>query len=68
MKNHAKKKKAKACQCGKEMTPDDAEFWGECKACRKSLPIQSAQFGDGHDSGAASDREFHGGRFHDGEW
>ena len=58
--------KSRKCECGKPMTADDAEFWGECESCRTGLPIQSSN--DGDKRGAATDRAYHGGTGHRGEW
>jgi len=51
------------CECGRLMTQKDLEFWGECKACRIKLPIQTAQMHD-----YPSDRKYHGDLFERGEW
>ena len=45
-------KKPTTCECGKPMTQEDADFWGECPECREQLPIQTANHGD--KSGACS--------------
>ena len=54
------------CDCGKAMTSEDSEFWGECESCRTRLPIHTSNDGDG--SGAATDRAYNGGMGHSGEW
>ena len=59
-------KKPTICECGKPMSREDADFWGECPNCREQLPIQTANHGDG--SGAATDREYHGGKGWTAEW
>lgn len=48
------------------MTQEDADFWGECSECREQLPIQTANHGD--KSGAAPDRQYHGGQGSSAEW
>ena len=59
-------KKPPTCECGKPMTQEDADFWGECPRCREQLPIQSSNHGD--KSGAAPDRQYHGGQGSSAEW
>lgn len=59
-------KKPMICECGQPMSREDADFWGECSECREQLPIQTANHGD--KSGAASDREYHGGQGWTAEW
>ena len=63
-----KKDAPKKCGCGETLSPEDAEFWGECFRCRNALPIQTSQEGDQTNSGSQSDREYHGGMGHRGEW
>lgn len=64
----AEKRSEPKCDCGKPMTREDAEFWGECTTCRKVLPIASAQGGDAGKSQGRADREYHGGMGGRGEW
>lgn len=56
------------CDCGKPMSVEAAEFWGECVKCRLILPLRTFQTGDGKGSGGHSDREYHGGMGSRGEW
>lgn len=56
------------CGCGEALVGEDAEFWGECKACRLNLPIQTSQGGDTRKSGGEADRAYHGGLGPRGEW
>lgn len=60
------KPKPTTCECGKPMSREDADFWGECLNCREQLPIQTRNQGD--KSGAAPDREYHGGQGWTAEW
>jgi hypothetical protein len=54
------------CTCGALMTIEDCTFWGECKNCRTQLPVESRQQGDG--TVLRTERDYHGGLFHRGEW
>lgn len=56
----ANKYKKRLCECGAAMNAEDIEFWGECKKCQTGLPISTQQIHDGHNSGAAHDRLYHG--------
>ena len=56
------------CDCGKLMTAQDAEFWGECHECRGHLPVHSNNQGDANHSGSRHDARYHGGQFNNGEW
>lgn len=55
--------------CGRELTQEDLNFWGECpclsgpgttpghgRSAHRSFPIQHSEI------------QYHGGRFHTGEW
>jgi len=64
----AEHKKVPRCDCGKRLTDEDAQFWGECSRCRKILPISSAQGGDAGKSQGRADRNYHGGQGSRGEW
>lgn len=60
--------KTRKCECGAKLVGEAAEFWGECEKCRLNLPIRSSQHGDSSPSGAAADRQYHGGLGSRGEW
>ena len=65
----AKKKtpgKSKSCSCGKPLTTEDAEFWGECERCRRRLPLMT--FNGGDSPQVPADITYHGGQFNRGEW
>jgi hypothetical protein len=60
--------KERRCACGRSMSREDAEFWGECEKCRLKPAIRSRQRGDEGSSPSAADRRYHGGEFAKGEW
>jgi len=66
MNQPVRKQTQKKCQCGRDMTADDAEFWGECTRCRWFLVDMNC--GGSNDKAAGADRDYHGGLFHRGEW
>jgi hypothetical protein len=56
------------CDCGKTVSKENFEFWGECIKCRKVLPIQTKQTRDGKNSASNHDRIYHGGMGYRSEW
>jgi len=56
------------CECGQDLTYEEAMFWGECRSCQSLMPIRTSQNGDTKTSCGEADRQFHGGRGRSGEW
>ena len=57
-----KKRLNLTCECGEKMSPEDAQYWGECPACRQKLPSEkpSRQIGFGTPDPVSYDIEYQG--------